>query len=622
MHFICRSFSGNSEPNSWSRYWENDPDDPFLKSTKGHLFALVNISSDNEKELNSIGHDINFEFNQNYFNSENNFDITTNLQQSINSIVKNPLYSEYQIDFSVAVILNNQLFIATFGNSKVILKRQNQISILLNSSENQIENLTGSIENQDRIFLLTNSFFEKITWQKIKLFLSDPKIQNVEENFLASIFSLSPTIDNQQSNLAAALIEIEQDEQDLSTIPNTEQVSIMNPINFQKPNFNFSKISQIITDHKKDSSVFISHHEIKEVGKRKKLTLLLGIILIIGLSFSIYFGIEKNKTQKTEKQYQELKTEIVSQIENINQTKNLSLDSAREAATTAQATIEKMVALKIHQDEIENFNSQLKTILSQTGSSESYIPDFFYDTNNIISNPQFQKIIFNDNKIYLLDSANGRIDYLDIDSKSTKSVLISDEIKSATNFALDKTNLYLIDNENIYLVNKDGLTSKISLVDTKPTDFKFWNGSAYVVDADNQTIWKFTPNSTGFSKAQNWLKDEAKLELGAVSLSINGKIWVLHQNGEVIPYLSGVKEDFNPSQTSQFTKTDNLDVTQEKELLSFIDNDNTIYLYQKSGELLSKYNLGQLKVSDIAFDEKNNFLYILSTDQKIYRQSF
>ncbi|MDD2225337.1 MAG: hypothetical protein PHP97_04245 [Candidatus Shapirobacteria bacterium] len=611
MHFICRSFSGNSESNSWSRYWENDPDDPFLKSTKGHLFALINISSDEEKELNSIGHDINFEFNQNYFNSENNLDILNNLQQSINSIVKNPLYSDYQIDFSLAVILNNQLFLATFGNSKVILKRQNQISLLLNNSGNQIETLTGQIENQDRIFLLTNSFFEKITWQKIKLFLSDPKIENVEENFLSAIFSLKD-----QKDLAAALIEIEEDYQD-------DQDLTINPtINIEKPNFNFSKISQIITDHKKDSSVFISHHEIKEVGKRKKISLLLGIILIIGLSCSIYFGLQKNKTQKTEKQYQELKTEIVSQIENINQTKNLSLDSASEAATVAQNTIEKMVALKIHQDEIENFNSQLKTILSQTGSSESYVPDFFYDTSNIVSNPQFKKIIFNDNKIYLLDSINGRIDYLDVDSKSTKSVLISEKIKSAINLTLDKTNLYLMNQDNISLVDKSDVTSKISLVDVKPTDFKFWNGSAYVVDSENQTIWKFTPNSSGFSKAQNWLKNDAKLDLGAISLSINGKIWVLHQNGTVVPYLSGVKEDFTPSQTSQFIKTDNLDVTQEKELLSFVDNDNTIYLYQKSGELLSKYNLGQLKVSDIAFDEKNNVLYILGTDQKIYRQSF
>ena len=611
MHFICRSFSGNSEPNSWSRYWENDPDDPFLKSTKGHLFALVNISSNEEKELNSIGHDINFEFNQNYFNSENNLDITTNLQQSINSIVKNPLYSEYQIDFSVAVILNNQIFIATFGNSKVVLKHQNQISILLNSSENQIENLIGPIENQDRIFLLTNSFFEKITWQKIKLFLSDPKIENVEENFLASIFSLKD-----QKDLSAALIEIKQDnlaDQDLTINPT---------INTEKPNFNFSKISQIITDHKKESSVFISHHEIKEVGKRKKLTILLGIILIIGLSFSIYFGIEKNKTQKTEKQYQELKTEIESQIENINQTKNLSLDSAREAANTAQTTIEKMVDLKIHQDEIENFNSQLKTILSQTGSSESYTPDFLYDTSQIISNSQFQKIIFNDDKIYLLDPINGRIDYFDVDSKSTKSVLISDKIKSTINFTLDKTTLYLMDRENIYVVDKNSITSKINLIEVKATDFKFWNGSAYVLDSENQIIWKFTPNSTGFSKAQNWLKNDVKLDLGAASLSINGNIWVLYQSGSVTPFLSGVKQEFTPSQTAQFTKTDNLDITQEKELLSFVDNNNVVYLYQKSGELLKKFNFGSLKINDITFNEASNIIYALCSDQKIYSIQF
>lgn len=611
MHFICRSFSGNSESNSWSRYWENDPDDPFLKSTKGHLFALVNINSNEEKELNSIGHDINFEFNQTYFNSENNLSIIENLQQSINSIIKNPLYSNYQIDFSIAVILNNETYLAVYGNSKIIFKRQNQISILLNNPEDKIETLIGTIENQDRIFLLTSSFFEKITWQKIKLFLSDPKIQNVEENFLSAIFSLKD-----QKDIAAALIEVESDEED------EQNFSTLPIINLPKANFNFSKISEIISEHKKNKSVFVPHHESKETQKRKKISLIMGIILIIVLFLSVYFGIKKNKIQNTEKQYQTLKTEIESQIENINKTKTLSLDSARQAATTAQTTIEKMVALKIHQDEIESFNSQLKTILSQTGSPESYTPDFFYDTSNIISSPQFQKIIFNDNKIYLLDSTNGRIDYLDVEAKSTKPVLISDKIKNTLNLSLDKINLYLMDKENIYLVDKNDITSKISLTDISATDFKFWNGSAYVLDSENQTIWKFTPNSTGFSKAQNWLKNDAKLDLGGASLSINGKIWVLYQSGLVTPFLSGVKETFNPSQTSQFTKTDNLDVTQEKELLSFVDDNNIIYLYQKSGELLSKHNLGNLKVNDIAFNEADNLIYLLCSDQKIYSIKF
>jgi len=594
MHFICRSFSGNSESKSWSRYWENDPDDPILKSVKGHLFVLLNISSEGEKELNSVGHDINYEFNQNYFNPENNSDVLTNLSQSINSIVKNPLYSDYKIDFITAVVLEDHLYLATFGESKVVFKRQDKISILLNSLDNQIETLSGPIKNQDRIFLLTNSFFEKITWQKIKLFLSDSKIQSIEENFLSAIFSLKD-----QKNLAAALIEIESEEQDLST----DNI-------------------QTISNSKTDKSAFIPHHESREVSKRKKISLLLGIILVIVLSLSTYFGYQKNKTKKIEKQYQTLKIEIESQIENINKTKILSLDSAREAATVAQTTIEKMVALKIHQDEIENYNSQLKIILSQTGSPESFSPDFLYDTTQIITNPQFQKIIFNDDKIYLLDPTNGRIDYFDTNSKLAKPVLISDKIKTATNITLDKINLYLMDEKNIYLVNKSDLTSKISLVDIKASDFKFWNGSAYVLDSENQTIWKFTPNSTGFSKAQNWLRDDAKLDLGAASLSINGKIWVLYQSGLVTPFLSGVKQTFVPNQPTQFTKTDNLDVTQQKELLSFVDDNNIVYLYQKSGELLKKFNLGSLKIKDIAFNEIDSLIYVLCSDQKIYSIQF
>lgn len=620
MHFTCRSFSGNSESKSWSRFWENNPDDSSLKLTKGHLFVLLNLSSNDDKELNSIGHDINFEFNQFYFNPENNLGILANLEQSINSIVKNPLYSGYQIDFSAAVVLHDQLYLAAFGNSKIILKRQNQISILLNDPFSNVETLTGPIKNQDMVFLLTNSFFEQITWKKIKQFLSDSKIENIEENFLSAIYSL----DNQK-DLAAALIEAETDNEESLNLDedNTSQSFASDLVaNLPKTNFNFSNLSQIFKKPQKDTSVFVSHHEIKEVNKRKKISLLIGIILVLCLSYSAYFGYQKYQIQRTEKQYQTLKTKIDSQIEDINKTKNLSLDSAREAATTAQATVEKMAALKIHPDEVENYNSQLKTILSQTGSPEGITPDLVYDTSNIVKDPHYQKIIFNDNKIYLLDSQHGRIDYFDVTSQSTKSVLVSDKIKSALNFTLDQTNLYLLNSDSISLIEPDNLTTKIDLSDIKPTDFKFWNGSAYVLDAENQTIWKFTPNSTGFSKAQNWLKNGAKLDLGALSLSINGKIWVLHQNGSVVPYLSGVKQDFTPSQTSQFTKTDNLDVTQKKELLAFVDNNNIIYLYQKTGALLSKSNLGNLKINDIAFNENSNLIYILCSDQKIYRLSF
>ncbi|MFA7676187.1 MAG: hypothetical protein WCY28_02140, partial [Candidatus Shapirobacteria bacterium] len=554
--------------------------------------------------------------------SENDLSVLSNLGQSVDSVVKNPLYSDYKIDFTAAVILDNQLYLAAFGNSKIIFKRHNQISILLNGNNNQVETLFGSIKIQDRIFLLTNSFYEKVTWAKIKLFLSDLKVQNIEENFLSAIYALPSTINDLQSNLAAAFIEIESEDSEILTVQESPQNVISEPIISEKPVLNISKISQFLKKFKKSNSVFVSHHETKETNKRKKLSILFGIILILVLFFSLYFGIRKSKAQKIENQYQSLKTEIETQITNINKTKNLNIDSAREAATVAQQTVEKMLVLKIHQEDVLSYDSQLKNILSQTGSTKTPAPDLLYDTKNTIASANFEKLIFNNNKIYLLDPQNGRLDYYDINNKSTKNILISEKIKNALNISFDKTNLYLMNKESISLVEKEAVTSKIDLTDVKAIDFKFWNGAAYVLDSSNQVIWKFNPNATGFSKAQNWLKNDAKLELGAVSLSINGKVWVLYQNGSITPYLTGIKSEFKPSQVSQFTVTSNLDVTQEKELLTFVDDNNIIYLYQKSGELLSKKNLGDLKINDIAFNEANNLIYILCSDQKIYSIKF
>lgn len=626
MHFTCRSFIGDSELKSWSRFWENDPDDPFLKSTKGHLFALINLNATEEKDLSSIGHDINFEFNQTYFNSETDSDIISNIKQSIDFIINNPLYSDYKIDFIVAVVLNNQVYFGTFGNCKVIFKRQNQISILLNGLEDQIDTIVGPIRAKDRFFLSTNAFFEKITWQKIKQFISDSKIQSIEENFLAAVYSL-----DDQKDLNAAFIEVEPEEdeiiEDLPKKVEEPQIDLKtqtSTIESKKPKFNFKKIIQLVQKLKKDDSVFISHHETKETDKRKKLSLVFGIVLIIGLFLSIYLGYQKNQSKRIEKEYQTLKTQVEKEIDNINKIKSLSIDQASQAANQTNQLVQKMATLQVHQDEVKNYDSQLKNILSQTGSATGTTPEFLYDTKNITNNSQFQKLIFSDNKIYLLDSTNGRVDYFDINNKSTKSVLISEKIKSAINFTLDKTNLYLLNKDSISLFEKDNLTSKIDLTADKvsPTDFKFWNGAAYVLDSSNQTIWKYNPNSTGFSKAQPWLKNDAKLNLGAISLAINGQVWVLHQSGLVVPYSSGVKSDFKVNQASNFTKTNNLDVTLEKDLLTFVDNENIVYVYQKTGELLSKYNLGNLKVLDLAFNEVNNSIYVLCSDQKIYLIKF
>lgn len=633
MHFICRSFIGKNNNQNWSQHWENEPDDFQLKSTKGHLFALLTLTSNKDEDVKSIGHDLIFEINQNYFstNDQLQVDILTSLKETLQSITTNPLYQDYQPEVILLVILNNQAFIASLGNNQVVLNRQSSVSLLFNQEDNQeVKTMTGPIQTEDRFFLSNSDFFTKITWPKIKNILSDPKLQNVEENFLSSLYSLED-----QSKSAAFLLEIKEENLD-STVSQTEgdfveeeqssrppledQIESPSPISTS-----FPKKSSFLSFFKKlfkRPSIIVAESSSHQLSKRKKIQISLAIFLLIALFFSCYLGYQKNKKSRIEDNYQQLKTELNQQLNQANSIKGLSLKDAQEKAKEAEKTLQTMISLTVHSDEINQFESQINTLLSQTGLNKNFLPDFFYDTANIVSNPNYRDIFINRGILYLFDPNTGRLDQVIIKNKPNDIIIKSDQLKSANNFVADQDNTYFLFNDNITTLKNDELEKKITFSDSESslsaTDFQLWNGSLYLLDNSQRTIWKFSPTASGFSQAQNWLKNDKELELGPISIDIDGEIWVLYQNGQLENYISGVKDNFSLKGDQQIDQASNLTVALEDDsFLAFLDGQNIIFVYKKDGNFIAKYNLGDLKANDLSIYK--NILYILASDQKIYQ---
>lgn len=113
-----------------------------------------------------------------------------------------------------------------------------------------------------------------------------------------------------------------------------------------------------------------------------------------------------------------------------------------------------MSDLKIHTDEISQYQSQVNAVLSQTGDSDSFSPDMVYDTSLITSQPQFSRLLFSKNLLYLLDSSSGRIDTLNPVEKSTQNIAISDQIKSSPKIIVDSNQVYLLSQNQIKLIEK------------------------------------------------------------------------------------------------------------------------------------------------------------------------
>ncbi len=598
MHYTCRSFIGSSNQHSWSQYWENEPDDPQIVSQRGHLFALISLASaDTQKEINIIGHDLITEISQAYFSSLEN-PPSVHLKNILEDIIQNPLYHHLQINLIIAVAHQSRLHLAAVNSTLAIFNRADKLGVLLTGQDGQINTISGPISDGDKFMLATSAFLDNIPLQYLKSVIPGPSVQDIEESLLSRLYSV-----NNQDNLAAVLVQVHTREIDSDFIPDLPPPSALR----QDP-------------QPPKKSIFISNHDISQVTRRKKLNFIVALILLMALSASALFGYRKNQSDKIQARYQELKTQLDQKLDNADQVKNLNLDSALELARQSQDIYSQIAALSLHSKDLEKYQQRIQSLLSQTGSADNFEPEFYYDTSFIHDNPHYSRLISAGPTLYLLDQQSGRIDSVGASQRNTANISLADKLKQVHLLTEINGKIYASSDDDIFLVSKNNLEpkAKVSDNDIKPIAMASWNGAIYLLDSNQNTIWKFTPNSSGFGSAQAWLSPNQKISGTASSMAINGKIWIVSESGQIQPFDRGSRVNFSPPQAS-FTQVSSLATTLESGILAFVDNRNLIYVFDKNGQSKAKYNLGDHQVLDVAINEPLNTIFLLANDQKIYK---
>lgn len=635
MHFSCRTFIGTPSPDFWSQYWENEPDDFSLVAKRGHLFGLISLyQTSSSSDLKQIGRQIIEDIDSAYF-SDNQLDLSIPLAltQSLEQTLSTHRDQDYQISLQICVIYQSTAYFIIYDSGHISLCRSLQVSSLVNTS--QIENLeviSGPVQDGDKILLSTSAFIEKISWDQIKNTLVEAKIQTIEEDFLSRLYS-----QDDQSKLAAALIQVHTDESDdlthqILTTPEPVQPEISHPStvsrSFKLPSKTafFSQIKNIISQVSQPRPLYATSPSSPQAEKRKKINLIIAIVLLVALAFSSIFAFQKNQAEQKESRYQTTKLELQNKIKEAQTIKNLDLNSAQEFAREAQKILDEMKKLELYPQETDTFQTEINNLLSQTGSAQAFQPESFYNTTIINKQAKYRRLYLSDTTLYLLDIQNHRLDSLDITNKSTKNITQDDDLSKVLYFAKDLDNYFFISSDTLYQLTENKLISKVDLADINPglsvSDFAFWNSSAYILDSANNTIWRLPPSASGFSTPTEWLKDNQTLPYNPVSIAINGKIWILSQSGQIVPYLQGIKNDYDNPLSESFSSANHLVTTLETDILAFSTADNQIFILNKQGQSIAKYNFDKLEISDLAIDEAGNRLFVLCSDQNIYQLAF
>ncbi len=623
MHFTCRPFLGRSADNFWSQFWENEPDDPQIFQRRGHLFGLISISQTNGQDPSVLGRNLISLLNENYYGSQGDF-VPSALEKTINDLVSLPDYQDCSLSLLTAVVHQGQLYLCLYHSGWAIFRRNNKVSQLLSATPQSTVSLSGQIQDQDQLFLSTVDFYQAFTWEKIKNYLSESSLDSLEEDFLSQLNSFED-----QSGMAAVLIQIHQDtvNSEEQLVENSQpapavesfQSSTTTPTTPLFSRFKFKMPSLGVKD------VYVVHSDSPASLRRRKFNILISIIVLAALVVSSYFGYRRNLASQKEQHYQDLKVQLEAKINDALTVKNLNLDTALSLAQESNTIFQEMISYQsLHPEEVQNFQSQINSLLAQTGSSSGFTPESFYDTALIDSQLNYSRLITEGTSLYLLDSVHGRVDQLDITKKSHHTLINSVEAKDSLGLAVNNDKVYLLQNGNISVVDNGQVSSKIAFSDQKVDfvsgEFHFWNSSIYLlsIGSSESAIWKYAPAGTGFGAGQKWLKDSSSFPKEVTSFAINGDIWVITKTGAITPYSLGVKKEFTTPEV-KLTSVSNLVTSVDSNILAFTDNGNQVYVFSKTGSSLSHYNFDNRRILSLAYNQDSNSLFVLCDDQKIYK---
>lgn len=596
MHFACRSFIGKANLSFWSQFWEAEPDD----SKKGHLFGLVVLSSVENQDLPQHGRHLLENIRQNYFSSSATTDPLTSLTQIIPPIIDS--CQTYLSSLVLVVTYQSRAFLYVYGPASVAIARNGIVSLLLTSQDQQSKTISGPLQDQDRLFLFSHQFRDLYTWDCIKSDLVNPDLNQIEDNIFLKLNEATS-----QDLLAASLININIDSIQPELVIESAPPQVKRKVSLPSFNFKKTRFSSPIS-----TSVVVK--------KNKKINLAIAFLLLFLLSASIFLGFKKNQAQQTESRYQQLEQDLTKKLTDATAVANLNLDSAKSLGQEAEAILASMSALNIHPDQIDSFRNQIQDLLKKSGQSQALSLDSLYDTTFIADNLEFSHTIIAGDLIYLVDTKNNRIDTVNVDQKSTQNIIQNDDVNQIIAATVAQDQLFFVTPTILYQVkNKQLLTrynlSESTTITSAPIDLASWGDSLYLLTSDN--IYKFS--LTDISNPQTWLETDQTMPTNLISLAINGKVWLQSKDGQITPFLRGQKDNFAFKDQSIFTSATSLFVTQDSDLLAFIDQPNLVYVYQKDGLVKAKYNLGDQKALDLVIHESSSRLLILASDQKIYQ---
>jgi hypothetical protein len=590
------------------------PPDEEKLSQKGHLLAVIGLDNFlGEGELAVVGREIISRLHEEYYGGLTNKPFNQ-LKSAVNKVAQEINEGgDLSLNLGAVVILGNLLYAVMNNGSQLMLFRQGQMQKIFGGGETG----SGYLKEQDVLLLGTEEFF-----RLVKTEISQSALISFSPEEAVEI--LAPAVHGQADGSSAAIVfKIFPKEKEASTeTPPVAGPSVIR----EKRSFELGKklkekiIALIVSvdDRLKKRMIYLRDNKEKNFRSQKTL-FTVALILLIILGISVFFGMKQRQGLGLTGQAAALLSQAQAKKEEGEALKTLNPAKSQQLLTESQNLVGEIEKLGGQSEDFLKFKQELNSLLVSSSREHELEGKLFFDLELIKAEAEGKDLLLTEEQLIVLDEKQTAVYEIGLQDQKSTILFGGEKIQGAELIAQAGDSLYVLVSGGLL---KGGKLSEIKIKKDEAwgeiVDMKGFSGNLYLLDNQGE-IWKYPAIENGFGEKQKWLQQKADFS-SAVSLAIDGSLWVLTQDGQILKFLQGQKDSFVLSglnkplfePTAIFTDFDSQN-------LYVLDKGNArIVVLSKNGEYQAEYHWAELnQAQDLVVIEAEKKIFCL-LGSKIY----
>lgn len=560
----------------WAQVHEFAPQDTEKLKLRGHLYAVISTRNASEKKgegqtIDSVnaGREMLGRLHEEYFGKTigTSFDV---LKSAISKIVEEFRNTQSEVEVAAVANVSGIIYTAATGGAQLAIFRNGSLANILVSRGSEVVIASGYPKEGDILTLGTSAFFKKFSDGVIRGALEGKNIQRAAESFAPSIHA-----SNVNPDLGVSFLEFKKSEKEETSIKDigikdvssesltlkgdgatkkevfpkeVDSKSQTSPVS-SKQRYNkwdvLRKIKQIINI--RGRSVYVREtEEPLESKKRRKVSASVGVILVIVLVVSVFFGIQQKSDRDYRSEYDSELTEAQHLLEESLSLYTIDTGRSREFFNQARNIVDGLLASGIEDEELDGVDAKIKEKQGEILGEYKAQLENFSDLTIITSGFLGKSIIGYGEEIYVLDNGGERIVSISSAARKSRVVVGPAQLSGVSDFAIYNDRTFVINDEGIFEVSKT-LKDEVAKKDWSGEATLFaYTSNLYLLEKDASDISRYVSTESGFADRKSWMSEGLDTNFSkVVDWVIDGTIWLLREDGGILRFSQGNKLSFS-----------------------------------------------------------------------------